>query len=122
MEREKTVDSYSDSVSSDNEPSDVVTILADSDSSKVADFEDAMVGLELDLKNIRNTLCQIVTGLKTALDGNLNLALCIPQLAPYQLPQVITQVPPSPMDMPMLIMKALSVDGESKTLSHLICS
>ena len=66
LEREKAVDSYSESVSSNDELSNAVTILANSDSSEAADFEDAMVGLELDPKKIKITLCQIVTGLKTA--------------------------------------------------------
>ena len=107
-----------ETISSDEKPSNLVTILTDSDSSKAAGFEDATVGLELDLK--KTALCQIATGLKTASDGYLELALCIPHLAPYDLPQVITQSPPPPMDVPMPIRKALSVDGESKTVSHLM--
>ena len=122
MEREKTVDSYSESVSSDDEPSNVVTISADSDSSKAADFEDAMVGLELDPKKIKIILCQIATGLKTASDGYLNLASCISHLALYELLQIIAKVVPPPMDVVMPIKKALLVDGKSKTVSHLIHS
>ena len=41
-------------------------------------------------------------------------------VAPYELPQVIAQIPPSPMDVPMPIQKALLVDGESKVINHLI--
>ena len=39
----------------------------------------------------------------------------------YELPQVVTQIPPPPMDVPMPIWKALLVDGESKVIDHLIC-
>ena len=41
-------------------------------------------------------------------------------MAPYELPQVIAQIPPSPMDVPMPIWKALLVDGENKAVNYLI--
>ena len=39
---------------------------------------------------------------------------------PYELPQVVSQIPPPPMDVPMPIWKALLVDSESKVVNHLI--
>ena len=42
-------------------------------------------------------------------------------MTPYELPQVIAQIPPPPVDVPMPIRKALLVDGESKTVNYLIC-
>ena len=39
----------------------------------------------------------------------------------YELPQMIAQIPPPPMDVPMPIRKALSVDGESKAVNYLLC-
>ena len=39
----------------------------------------------------------------------------------YELPQVVAQIPPPPMDVPMPIWKALLVDSESKVMNHLIC-
>ena len=42
------------------------------------------------------------------------------KVAPYELPQVIAQFPPPPLDVPMPIRKALQIDGESKVVSHLI--
>ena len=42
------------------------------------------------------------------------------QVAPYELPQIVAQIPPSPMDVPMPIRKALLIGGESKAVSHLI--
>ena len=74
MERERTVDSYSESISLDDEPSDKRTITADSDSSEAVVFEDAMVGWELDPKGIETMLHQIATRLKNASDGYLALA------------------------------------------------
>ena len=40
---------------------------------------------------------------------------------PYELPQVIAQIPPPPIDVPMPIRKALTVDGESKAVNYLLC-
>ena len=73
-ERERTVDSYSESISLDDEPSDGRTIIADSDSSEAAVFEDAVVGWELDPKGIEATLHQIATGMNNASDGYFALA------------------------------------------------
>ena len=42
-------------------------------------------------------------------------------MAPYELPQVIAQIPPPPVDVPMPIRKALLVDGDSKAVNYLIC-
>ena len=42
------------------------------------------------------------------------------QVAPYELPQIVAQIPPPPMDVPMPIRKALLIDSESKAVSHLI--
>ena len=47
---------------------------------------------------------------------DLTLASHISKVAPYELPQVIAQIPPPPMDIPMPIRKALLVDRESKLL------
>ena len=41
----------------------------------------------------------------------------------YELPQIIAQIPPPPMDIPMPIRKVcLSIDGEKKTIHYLLCS
>ena len=42
------------------------------------------------------------------------------KVVPYELPQVVTQIPLPPMDVPMPIQKALLVDGERKVVNHLI--
>ena len=58
-------------------------------------------------------------GLQSAAEGYLTLASHISKVAPYELPQVIAQIPPPPMDVPMPIRKALSVDRESKAVNYL---
>ena len=73
-ERERTVDSYSESISSDDEPSDERIMTADSDSSEAAVFEETMIGWDVDPKGIEATLHQIATGLRNAAGGYLVLA------------------------------------------------
>ena len=51
-ERERTVDSYNESISSDDDPSDERIITADSDSSVAAIFEETPIGWEADPKGI----------------------------------------------------------------------
>ena len=48
------------------------------------------------------------------------MASQISKVAPYELPQVIAQIPPPPMDVPMPMRKAISVDGESKVVNYLL--
>ena len=69
-----TVDSYSESISSDEEASDDRTITADSDSSEVPDFEDTPCKLETSATEIEATLNQIATGLQSTENGYLALA------------------------------------------------
>ena len=111
QKREETVDSYSESISSNDESSDDRTITANSDSSAAQSFEEAPCKLETDSKEIEATLNQIASGLQNAAEGYLTLASHTSKLAPYELPQVIAQIPPPPMVVPMPIRKALSMDG-----------
>ena len=48
------------------------------------------------------------------------LASPISKLNLYELPQVIAQIPPPPIDVPMPIRKALTIDGESKVVNYLL--
>ena len=83
-------------------------------------MEDKSCVWEADSTEIEASLHQIATGLQNAAEGFLTLASHISKIAPYDLPQVIAQIPPPPMDVPMPIRKALSVDGESKVVNYLI--
>ena len=66
------------------------------------------------------SLHRIASGLQNAAEGYMTLASHISKLNPYELPQVIAQIPPPPIDVPMPIRKALSVDGEIKTVNYLL--
>ena len=125
QKREVTVDSYSESISSNDESSDDGTITTDSDSSTASSFEETPCKWEADSKGIEATPHQIASGLQNAVEGYLTLASHISKIAPYELPQVITQIPPPPMDVPMLIRKSiirkvLLVDGENKAVNYLL--
>ena len=119
---EITADSYSETISSDDEASDDRTITADSDSSEAQDFEDTPYPVKTKdtATDIEATLKQIASGLQSAAEGYLALAAQLPNLSPYELPQTIAQIPPPPIDVPIAIRKALAIDGERKTIHHLI--
>ena len=103
-----------------SDESDDRTITADSDSSEAQDFEDTPYPVEMKATDIEATLNQIASGLQSAANGYLALAAQLPSLSPYELPQIIAKVPPPPIDVPIAIRKALAIDGNSKTIHHLI--
>ena len=119
QKREVTVDSYSETISS-NLSSDDSTITADSDSSAASSFEETPCKVNMDTKGIEATLHQIASGLQSAADGYITLASHMSEVAPYELPQVIAQIPPPPMDVPMPVRKALMIDGENKVVNYLL--
>ena len=121
QKREVTIDSYSESISSnDEESSDDSTVTANSDSSAAQAFEEVPCKWEADSKGIEATLHQIMAGFKSAAEGYLTLASHMSNVVPYELPQVVAQIPPPPMDVPLPIQKTLLFDGESKVVTHLI--
>ena len=121
QKREVTMDSYSESISCNDESSDDRTITTDSNSSAASDFEETPCKWEANSKGIEATLHQIALGLQSAAEGYLTLSSHISKVAPFELPQVVAQIPPPPLDIPMPIRKALLIDGESKAVNYLIC-
>ena len=91
QKREITINSYSETISSDSS-SDDSTITANSGSS-ASTFEETSCMWEAESKGVETTLHQIASGLQSALEGYLNLASHISKIAPYELPQVIAQIP-----------------------------
>ena len=43
-------------------------------------------------------------------------------LSPYELPQIVAQIPPPLMNIPMPIRKVLGTEGENRTIHYLLCS
>ena len=83
-------------------------------------IEDNSCIKETNATEVEASLHQIASGLQSAAERYMSLASHITKLNPYELPQVITQIPPPPIDIPMLIRKALTIDGESKVVNHLL--
>ena len=121
QKREVMIDSYSESISSDDkESSDDRTVTMDNVSSAAPAFEEVPCKWEANSKEIEATLHQIAAGLQSAAEGYLALASHMSKVVLYELPQVVSQITLSPMDVPMPIQKALLVDRESKVVNHLI--
>ena len=93
QKREVTADSYSETISSDSS-SDDSTITADHEDS-TSSMEDKTSVWEADSTEIEASLHRIASGLQNAAEGYLTLASYITKLAPYELPQVIAQIPPT---------------------------
>ena len=94
QKREVTIDSYGETISSNDESSIDRTITADSDSSATSSFEETPCKWKSDSKGIKTTLHQIALGLQYAAEGYLTLASHISKVTPYELPLVIAQIPP----------------------------
>ena len=136
QEREITVASYSETISSEssseertlttktkNTTSSIEDHIEDSSCMKnnnVTEIEDSSCMKENNVMKIETALQQITTSLQHAAEGYLSFASCIHKLEPCELPQMIAQIPPPPIDVPMLIRKVLTIDGEDKVINHLL--
>ena len=135
QEREVTIASYSETISSESSSEDrPLTAETENTSSSMEDHiedgshinENDMVMNERictqgdNISKLDSALHQIATGLQHAAKGYLSLATSIPKLEPYEIPQTIAQIPPPPINVPLLIRKALSFDGEEKVINHIL--
>ena len=118
QKREVTVYSYSETISS-NLSSDDSTITLIEIVLPLQVLKKLLVKMEMNTKGIEATLHQIASGLQSTTEGYVILASHISGIAPYELPEVIAQIPPPPMDVPMPVRKALMVDGENKVVNYL---
>ena len=135
QEREITIASYSETISSESS-SEERTLTAETEhttSSMEDQIEDGSCVKESELMEnynpctkgnhateIESVLHQIATSLHHAVDRYLALASSIYKVEPYELPQVIAQVTPPLIDVPILIRKALSIDGKEKVINHIL--
>ena len=122
QEREITIASYSETVSSESssEERTLTTEMENTTSSMEDHIADSPCMKENNVMKIETALHQIATSLQHAAKGYLSLASCIPKLKPCDLPQMIAQIPPPPIDVPVLIRKALTIDGKEKVINHLL--
>ena len=122
QKREITIDSYSETISSESSSEErTLTAEMENTTSSMEDrIEDSSYIKENNITEIETALHQIATSLQSATKGYLSLASCICKLEPYEMPQMIAQIPPPPIDVPVLIRKALTIDGEDKVVNHLL--
>ena len=122
QKREVTVDSYSETISSDSSSEDrTITAKTENSSSSMEDnIENNSCNKEANATDIEASLHCIASGLQNAAEGYMSLTSHITKLNPYEIPQVITLIPPPPINVPMPIRKALTIDGESKVVEHLL--
>ena len=135
QEREITIASYSETISSESSSKErTLTAETEHTTSSMEDhIEDGscikgneITGnensctIENHITEIESALHQIATSLRHASEGYSSLASTIHKVEPYELPQVIAQIPLPPIDIPILIRKALSIDGEEKVINHML--
>ena len=124
QKREITINSYSETISSES---------SSDDRTMAAKTEDTLTSMEDHLETctnvtkkennvteIESTLHQIASSLQSAAGAYMTLASCISKLEPYEIPQVIAQIPLPPINVPMPIRRALTIDDEKKVVNHLI--
>ena len=123
QKREVTVDSYSKTISSYSSSEDrTITAETENSMSSMEDnIEDSSCIRENNATDIETSSHQIATSLQSAAEGYMSLASHIKKLNPYELPQVIVQIPPPLIDVPMTIRTALTIAGEEKVINHLLC-
>ena len=135
QEREITIVSYSETISSESSSEErTLTAETENTTSSMEDhIEDGTCIRENDIMEnensytkgnnvteIESVLHQIATSLHHAAEGYLSLASSIHKVEPYELPQIIAQIPPPLIDVPILIRKALSIDGEERVINHIL--
>ena len=97
QKREVTVDSYSETISSDSSSDDrTITAKTENSTSSMEDnIEDNSYIKEANATDIEASLHQIASGLQSAAEGYMSLASHISKLNLYELPQVIAQNTPT---------------------------
>ena len=125
QKREITVNSYSETISCESSSEDrTLTAETEDTSTSMEDhIEDStnITKKENNVTEVESTLHQIASSLQSTAGAYMTLASCIHKLEPYKILQIVAQIPPLPINVPMPIRKALSVDDEEKIVNHLIC-
>ena len=97
QKREITIDSYSETISSESSSEDkTLPVESENTMSSMEDHvEDGSCITENNVMEIETALHQIATCLQNAAKAYMSLASCIHKLEPYEIPQVIAQIPPT---------------------------
>ena len=123
QEREITIASYSETISSEQSSKERTLTAKTEDTTPsmedhIEDGSCIRVNNTMEVKNasikennvteIESALHQIATSLQHAAKGYLSLASCIHKLEPHELPHMIAKIPRPPIDVPILIRKSLN--------------
>ena len=125
QKQEITINSYSETISSKSSSNDrTLTAETEDTSTSMEDHIETCTTVskkDNNVTEIESTLHQIASSLQSAAGAYMTLASCISKLEPYEILQVIVQIPPPPINVPMPIRRAFTVDDEKKVVNHLIC-
>ena len=122
QKREITVNSYSETISSESSSEDrTLTAETDNTLTSMEDHIEDNTSIKENVTKLESALYQVASSLQSAAGAYMTLASCIHKLEPYKIPQVVAQIPLPPINVPMPIRKALTVDDEDKVVNYLIC-
>ena len=98
QKQEITVNSYSETISSESSSEDrTLTAEMDETLTSMEDHvEDNTNIKENHVTEIESELYQIASSLQSAAGAYMTLASCIHRLEPYEIPQVVSKIPPTP--------------------------
>ena len=77
-------------------------------------------GMENKVTKIELALHQIVSSLHSAASAYMTLASSIRDLEPYEILQIISQIPPPPVNISVPMQKALAADTKNNVVNYLI--
>ena len=124
QKQEITINSYSETISSDSSSEDR-TLTAETDVTSTSmeehiNYNTSIIRTENKVTEIESALHQIASSLQNAAGAYMTLASCIRDLEPYEIPQILSQIPPPPVNISVPLQKALAVDTEDKIVNYLI--
>ena len=124
QKQEITVHSYSKTISSKSSSEDrTLTAEMEDTSTSMEEHIDNNTSIDMHenkVTEIESALHQIVSSLQSAAGAYMTLASCIRKLEPYEIPQILTQIPPPPVNISVPMQKALAADTKDKIINYLI--
>ena len=124
QKREITVDSYSETISSESSSEDrTLTAKTEDTTTSMEEHIDDNTSTnkkENKATEIESALHKIASSLQNAAGAYMTLASCIRDLEPYEILQIISQIPPPPVNISIPMQKALAADTEDNIVNYMI--
>ena len=123
--REITINSYSETISSKSSSEDR-TLTAETEETSTSIEEHISNNTSINktedkVTEVESAWHQIASSLQSSAEAYMTLASHICDLDPYKIPQIISQIPPPPVNISVPMQKALAADTEDKVMNYLIC-